>query len=235
MYWGRSLRWEPRRPMWRIAVLFIVGSTCFAIGSFPFYFQLVPPQVLAVTFFVGSIFFTSAAALQWYQATVDRRALAANASTDDRAAANLNWWAGLVQFAGTLMFNLSTGDAMITNLDVAQVNQLVWAPDMYGSVAFLMASALAWVAVCGARWCRRSEDTDWWIAAINALGSVFFMVSAIAALTLPTTDKPVNSAVVNATTAVGAVCFWVGAWLLLPQRSTQTARSPEPERAREST
>ena len=42
------------------------------------------------------------------------------------------------------------------------------------------------------------------------------MLSAIAALTLPTTGEMVNITVVNAGTFLGAVCFLVGGYLLWP-------------------
>lgn len=195
----------------------MVGSLLFAIGSFPLYGRLVSASTVGLTFFVGSIVFTMAAAGQFAEAVADRRRVEpAPVGAGQGRAAGLAVWAGVVQLVGTLLFNLSTGDAMVDNLDVAQVNRLVWAPDFAGSVAFLVASALAWTAVCGPRWCRRPDDPDWWMSALNALGSVFFMVSAVASLTLPTTGQALNLAVVNSTTVAGALCFLVGAWLLLP-------------------
>lgn len=227
MRWGRSLHWEPGRATWRIAWLFMVGSALFAIGSFPLYGQVVSTTVVGPTFFVGSIFFTAAATGQFRQAVVMRRRV--EAGPDGRSARRtvvVVWWAGFVQFLGTLWFNISTGHATIANLDVAQTDRLVWAPDMYGSVAFLVASLLGWIAVCGPRWCRRSDDPEWWMAALNGLGSVLFMLSAIAALVLPTTGEVVNLAVVNSATAAGALCFLAGAWLLLPQDASAHGPSP---------
>lgn len=62
--------WAPRRFAWWIAVLFIIGSACFALGSFVSNWpQYLPPAlrssvVISAVFFVGSLFFTSAACLQ---------------------------------------------------------------------------------------------------------------------------------------------------------------------------
>ena len=50
--------------MWWIAILFAIGSTCFLVGPFPGYAALVGAEADALTFFVGSIFFTTAALLQ---------------------------------------------------------------------------------------------------------------------------------------------------------------------------
>jgi hypothetical protein len=87
---------------------------------------------------------------------------------------------------------------------------------MFGSVAFLVASACAWTALVGVRWVVRANDVNWWINLLNSVGSVFFMFSAIAALVLPTTGEMVNLAIVNLGTFVGAVCFLVGGYLLWP-------------------
>ena len=51
-----------------IAWLFIVGSSLFALGAVPLYAEAVGLRVDAVTFFVGSLFFTSAAFLQYREA-----------------------------------------------------------------------------------------------------------------------------------------------------------------------
>ena len=49
-----------RRLVLWMARLFAIGSVCFALGSFPPYFNNVAPQVTASTFFVGSLFLAAA-------------------------------------------------------------------------------------------------------------------------------------------------------------------------------
>jgi len=56
--------------------------------------------------------------------------------------------------------------------------------------------------------------------------SIAFGVSAVAAFYVPTTGDVVNTRLVNLGTAVGGVCFLVGAVLLLPERTRTTATSP---------
>jgi hypothetical protein len=93
----------------------------------------------------------------------------------------------------------------------------VWTPDAAGSVCFLVASALAYAEVCG-RWvCWRVRSLPWSITVINLLGSVFFGLAAIGALVEPSTQQPVAARLDNAGTALGAICFFVGALLLLPE------------------
>ena len=48
-------------------MLFAAGSTCFLIAPIPPFLQLVGPAADGVVFFVGSLLFTSAAALQWLE------------------------------------------------------------------------------------------------------------------------------------------------------------------------
>jgi drug/metabolite transporter (DMT)-like permease len=182
---------KPR--LWWIGVLFMVGSTAFALGSAPFYAELVEPDLVGITFFVGSIFFTTASLLQLKQTPrIDR----------------LDWWACVVQFVGTLFFNVTTFTAMNDALSTAQEDIRVWAPDTLGSACFLVASGLALAAV----WGRRGPDRR--IAWLNMLGSVFFGIAAVASWVVPDTGELLNTEATNTFTFLGAVCFFVGAWLM---------------------
>ncbi|MET4134800.1 hypothetical protein [Pseudarthrobacter sp. PvP090] len=132
------------RDRW-VAWLFIVGSSLFALGAVPSYVEAVGLRLCAATFFVGSLFFTGAAFLQ-YREAVD--ALAAVGATRRRslwvwAPRNLVWPAGAVQLAGKLWFNWSTGNALRDNLSAEPTEQRVWRPDALGSIAFLVSSAVA--------------------------------------------------------------------------------------------
>ncbi|MEQ6902596.1 hypothetical protein [Nocardioides sp. YIM 152588] len=209
MRWRRPPTWEPSSLAWWVATLFLGGSTLFALGSLPAYAARLDPPAVGITFVVGAVLFTAAAAGQLVQVSGGARVWAPRV----RGAV---WIACWVQLAGTLLFNVSTIDAMVTTFDVHEVNRLVWAPDLLGSIAFLVASHLAWLAVRGRPWRARREDPDWWAAVLNYLGSVFFMGSAIGAFTLETTGEPLNLVLVNGGTFLGAACFWAGAWVLLP-------------------
>jgi len=204
----------------------MAGSTLFALGSLPAYAARIDPAAIGVTFFVGSIFFTSAGYSTFFQVIDDARAPGSKRRFFAMRTSDLNWWSAAVQLAGTLWFNISTGFAMVDNFDTTEVNRLVWRPDMLGSVAFLVASHLAWLAVCGKRWVVRGDDAEWWSTALNYLGSILFMASAIAALTLPTTGEVVNVTIVNAATFGGAVCFFLGAYLLRPAAPDSSNGAP---------
>lgn len=212
--WHRQLKSVRGDLSRRAGVLFMIGSTCFALGSFPFYYNNLSAGVVGVTFFVGSIFFTWAGVTQLQDQTggPSRRLVQPD---------NKLWWAILVQLVGMLFFNVNTFRAAFVDVGSGEVNRLIWAPDFFGSIAFLLASHLAWLEVCGRLWCVKKTSSDWWMAAFNYVGSIFFMLSAIGAFTLPTTGQVVNITWVNAGTFVGAVCFFLGAFLLLPMRQSE--------------
>jgi hypothetical protein len=219
-----STLWAPRAIGWWIGVLFAVGSTCFAVGAVPSYLSAVGYEVDALTFFVGSLWFTSASFLQVVEAAnVDFPLQERKGSSRLRLFTweprRIDWWSTLVQFIGTLFFNATTFHALSVNLSVKQLNRLVWAPDALGSICFLIASGLAWFEVCRAISCWRLRSLPWWITALNLFGSVAFGVSAIASYVVPTTGVPINVALVNLGTFVGAACFFTGAVLLLPERT----------------
>ena len=182
-----------RRTRW-MAALFALGSTCFLFASVAAQWASSPGPAIGVTFFAGSLMFTAAAYLQYLQA----------ADRIDRVATT-------VQLAGTVLFNVSTFAAMQRGLTTHQENARVWAPDAAGSICFLVASVVAYVAVRRVR--HRSKA--WRIAALNLIGSVAFGVAAIASLVEPASGLPVSARIANAGTAVGALCFLAGA-LLLP-------------------
>ncbi len=89
---------------------------------------------------------------------------------------------------------------------------MVWAPDVLGSVAFLIAGELALLEFCGRLWCVRGT-AGWWVAFVNAIGAVAFAVAAVAARVTPS-GEVANTGLVNSSTFIGAVCFAAGAALL---------------------
>jgi hypothetical protein len=217
-----STWWAPGAVAWWIAALFMVGSACFALGSVPAYAASVGGAADGITFFVGSIFFTSAALLVYLEAVNSVRSLQDTPSRVRLLSwepTRIDWWAGLIQLVGTLFFNRSTFQALQANLTATEANQMIWRPDALGSICFLVASALAW-AEAGHGWVSwKPRDISWWIALLNLAGSVAFGISAIASKIVPTDDQPRSLAISNLATFIGAICFLAGAFLLLPERT----------------
>jgi hypothetical protein len=204
-----------------IALLFVAGSACFVVGSFPGYLDAVGGVADGVTFFVGSLLFTTASGAQLVQ--VQTPALAtASADTQHRPArpqwrawqpGDRAWVAAAIQFPGTLFFNVSTMAALAHNATVTFEHQHVWRPDMFGSTLFLVSSGYAVLAVRGVP--QPGGRLPVGIAWLNLLGSVLFMWSAIAAYVLPNGEE-LDSGVAVAGTLLGAACFLIGAALMFP-------------------
>ena len=222
-----STWWAPTARGWWIAVLFAVGSLLFVLGAVPGYASGVGTRWDAATFFAGSLFFTSAGYLA-YREAVDAGPQAPAAAQRRRfftfQPRRIDWWATALQLAGTLYFNVSTGNALRVDLTATAANQHVWRPDAVGSACFLAASLLAWVEVCHGWTAWRPRSWSWWITLANLIGSIAFGVSAIAGYINPATGQVHNAERSNLGTLIGALCFLAGALLLLPER-TEEARS----------
>src|SRR5262249_33522586 len=117
------------------------------------------------------------------------------------------WWAAVIQFAGTLFFNLTTFQALHTAVSNSEYNKLVWRPDWRGSGCFLVSGAIAYRASPRHGWRPAREGRGWWQPAINLLGCIFFGISAVAGYVVPTTGSILDQAAANWNTALGAACF----------------------------
>lgn len=142
------------RQRW-MALFFALGSTCFLIGPFPGYAQLVGDSADAITFFMGSILFTAGGGLQSWLAWPEQHSAGGGGAA---------WWAAIIQSAGTLFFNLTTYQAMHTALTSPEYNKLVWRPDWRGSICFLVSDAIAYRASSRHRWLPVRGDAGWWSA-----------------------------------------------------------------------
>jgi hypothetical protein len=215
---GGWTRWlAPQRLSWWIAVLFLIGSGQFALAGFV---SIDSPDTMWLNpvFFTGSLFFTSAAYLQWLEAV--------NGDVEEADAGwrwfawrprNLGYMAGLVQLAGTVLFNFNTADAMIASLDWVEADLLVWTPNILGCICFLIASYLAYIEVSNAWMSIQPRHLSWWIGIINLLGSVAFFFSALNAFTAPGPQSLEAARMASIYTFSGALCFLAGSFLLLPE------------------
>ena len=211
--------WAPRRIGWWTGLLFAIGSFCFAVASLPGAASATSGRVVGITYFVGSIFFTSAGYLQYLEVlNADRLHSGARLRLIGWEPREAGYWAASIQSVGTLFFNVSTFLALNDAWTAKQENLLVWSPDALGSICFLVASWIAVTEVCGrGRPWWSPGRLEWDISWLNMVGSVFFGVSAVAAYVVPSTDELVDAAIATSGTLWGAVCFLVGAILLMPE------------------
>jgi hypothetical protein len=228
-----STWWAPRAIAWWIGVLFAVGSLCFALGALPPFAIAVGTSADDLTYFIGSLFFTTAAFLQYFEAATTNRRIDCGhrrrlGELFEVQHHRIDWWSSLIQFAGTLWFNRTTLSALVVGLGASSTHHPVWRPDALGSICFLVSSWLAWAEECHGPLKWNPHDLSWWITLLNLVGSVAFGGSAIASYVKPN-GQLVSLALTNLGTFIGAVCFLVGGVLLLPER-TIADRPGSPQR-----
>ncbi|MGE0215919.1 hypothetical protein [Mycolicibacterium sp.] len=187
--------------------LFAIGSAFFALATAPGFPAHAGATTADALCFTGSWFFTTAAWMQFVLADPAR-------SSDPPVRFERS--AAAIQLAGTVLFNLSTGAAVWAHAVTAQ-RRYVWAPDVTGSLAFLISGALAMAAVVATVGLLEIRSRNWLAGAINLTGCVAFGISALAAF-VRTTGVTADEWLANFGTFVGALCFLVAALLVLPRR-----------------
>lgn len=195
---------------------FAVGSMLFVSGALTAQLAPVDSWQANVQFALGAVFFTSAAAVQAWIARQSQVAAVGPWRVRD-AVRNPDWLAAMLQFAGTIYFNIMTVRALLVPfIDQQQANRAIWLPDFIGSLLFLLSSIVAWHPVARQRRHAHVSRRSAWICQANLYGSVAFGVSALAAFY--TVDGAMrNAPLANWATLVGGLFFLLGALLLLPR------------------
>jgi hypothetical protein len=181
--------------------LFAIGSALFAIATVPGMSATAGAGLSNLLCFIGSWFFTTAG---WMQLVLARPRL------------GIGWRSAAAQFVGTVLFNISTGSALWAHA-VKPERRLVWAPDMLGSLAFLVSGVLGIVAVTAIVGYLEFTSRDWQAEWINMIGCLAFGVSALGAF-VTETGVTEDALLANAGTFVGALCFLAAALLVLPPK-----------------
>ena len=173
-------------------VAFTLGGSLFAAGAI---LAQDGAELVAVnvTYLVGGFFFSLGGWLSVLATT----------------ARSLAWSSAVVLFVGTLLFAVSLVAAFAQGFTPRQSNSWIWFPDMLGCVCFLVSGHLAMLDVGHGRVRILTHEPDWWIAAVNQIGSILFLLAGLAAFVRPATSEPVNVGLVNWGTFAGAVCFAV--------------------------
>ncbi|MET7616107.1 hypothetical protein [Streptomyces sp. NPDC005408] len=198
------------------AVAFSIGGTLFALGAA---FALTSSSATAgvSVFFAGGLFFNTGGYASLLQAVNAPRRRAGSDTLEpvpwrwwSYEPMRIDWLSTFLLFAGTLVFGVNLLDSFLQGLTTQQTNRLIWAPDIIGCVLFLISGQLALAEVSHGRASLRVHDLGWWIVAVNQLGSVLFMVSALADFTVPGTGDLVSADVAYWGTLTGALCFAAG-------------------------
>jgi hypothetical protein len=171
-------------------------------------------------YLIGGCFFSTGGYAGLLQVVNAPKTLAASGAL---AAGRWRWWArepwrigwlsAAALFLGTIVFGVLLVDSFIEGLGTTAENRLIWSPDMIGCTLFLVSGQLAIAEVCHRGLCWRSRDLGWWIVIVNQLGSIFFMVSAVASFARPVGGVVLSEPVANWGTLTGALCFAVAGLL----------------------
>ncbi|MGV9640587.1 hypothetical protein ACWEGS_25055 [Streptomyces sp. NPDC004822] len=209
------------------AIAFVLGGALFAAGAGVAQVGSGDATTCASIYFAGGLFFNTGGYVSLLQVVnAPRHEPGGEGRLFTRAwrwwsyePGRVDWLSTFVLFAGTLVFAVDLLDSFLQGLSVQQVNRLIWAPDVVGCLLFLISGHLGFVEICHrASPCLRRRDLGWWIVAVNQLGSVLFMVSALAAYTRPATGSLVNADIANWGTFLGAACFSLAGVLQLYER-----------------
>lgn len=193
------------------ATAFVIGGSLFAIGAALAQTGAAPSLYLSV-YLVGGVFFSTggyASVVQVVNEPDEPGGLAPSRwRWWSREPGRLAWLSAAILFTGTLVFAINLVDSFIEGLDATVEDRLVWSPDIVGCLLFLISGHVAMVGIAGG-WRRfwRRRDLGWWIVAVNQLGSVLFMVSAIASFVRPSTGAQLAVGIANWGTLTGALCF----------------------------
>ncbi|MFF3935075.1 hypothetical protein [Streptomyces phaeofaciens] len=208
------------------ATAFILGGALFATGAAVAQFGSGDALECASIYFAGGLFFNTGGYVSLLQVIDAPRHVGGG---EGRLVTRpwrwwsyeplrVDWLSAFVLFTGTLVFAVDLLDSFLQGLSVQQVNRLIWVPDVVGCLLFLVSGHLGFVEICHGRRCVRPRSLGWWIVAVNQLGSVLFMVSAVTAYTRPTTGSLVNADIANWGTLTGALCFSLAGLLQLFER-----------------
>ena len=194
------------------AISFFLGGSLFAVGAFLAQLGTTSLVTVNVTYLVGGFFFSLGGYVSILLAPGHERA----------------WRSAVVLFVGTLLFAVSLVAAFAEGLTPRQSNGWIWLPDILGCVCFLVSGHLAMLEVGAGRVRVRPHLLDWWVVAVNQVGSVLFFLAGLAAFTRPATSHELDAALVNWGTFAGAVCFAIGGVIQAfdTPASTETVVSP---------
>jgi hypothetical protein len=196
------------------ATAFVIGGSLFAVGA-ALAQAGVDATACASVYMVGGVFFSTggyASVLQVVNEPVGPSPTGGPGAPWrwwSREPQRLQWLSAVVLFAGTLVFAINLVDSFVEGLRPGAEDRLVWSPDMVGCALFLVSGHLAMVGIGGGWRFWRLRDLGWWIVAVNQLGSVLFMVSAVASFVQPSTGEALAIGIANWGTLTGALCFAV--------------------------
>lgn len=215
--------YQPKTLTWWIGVLFMMGASGFVVASIVSLNDdsSVSDFTKNLTFFIGSLFFTAAAYLQYLE-SINADITNSEHFTKDKKNwvwlafrhKNLGFLSSASQLMGTLFFNLNTFNSLYFSFTFLQEDLFIWMPNMIGSMLFIMSALFGWLEVSRDKHVKSFRSLSWWIIWINILGSIFFQLSAIKSYVLLNSGELIGPEALLEYTLYGAICFLIAAYLL---------------------
>ncbi len=201
------------------ATAFVIGGSLFAIGAAFAQLGVGGPLLPASVYLAGGVFFSSGGYASLLQVINGPRP-GAGGGLEAGAwrwwgfeRTRLEWLAAAALFTGTLVFAVLLVDSFVTELAPPEAlsstakNRLIWSPDMVGCALFLISGHFSMVELTGTWLPRRwPREIGWDIVVVNQVGSVLFMVSAVATFVHRDGDL-LAEGLANWGTFGGALCF----------------------------
>jgi hypothetical protein len=209
--------WAPRDPGWWIAITFILGSVLFCVGAILPFTSGLSTAVTNVVYLVGSSLYLVGALIQFIQG----RRMKINHRDDASAMrhlANKNSRAAGIQAIGALLFQTSMTGALIRSLSIAEQERIIWVPDLFGALCFLVASSMFFTLRYPIQHRQGNGRSARELAMMNIVGSAFFVISALGAYIVPLTDQSIYPQIANLGTFAGAVLFLLSSVPGLPAK-----------------
>ena len=220
--------WAPRDPGWWIAITFILGSVLFCEGAILPFTRGLSTATTNIVYFVGSSLYLVGALIQFIRG----RRMKINHRDDVSAMrhlANKNSRAAGIQAIGALLFQTSMTGAFIRSLSIAEQERIIWVPDLFGALCFLVASWMFFTLRYPIQHRQDNGRSARELAMMNIVGSAFFVISAFGAYIVPLTDQPIYPRIANLGTLAGALLFLLSSIPGLPAKLRASTQAPPPE------
>ncbi|WP_298776573.1 hypothetical protein [uncultured Shewanella sp.] len=212
-----------------IGLSFIIGASHFILASILTLISNFSPHSLTSLYFIGSVFFTLAAYLQYFQSINSGESIHGKQHAQKKQwlawqPHRLDFWVTFSQFIGTLLFNVNTFNGYFPFTDL-ELSLFIWLPNLLGSLCFQLSGSLALYETSHQFWLWSPKRLEQKMAAINHLGCLFFLGSAFSSSSAANALSPDMLTFSILLTCLGGMCFFSAAVLLcresiqIPQHS----------------
>jgi len=215
----RRRLWAPQEGDWWIASTFIIGSILFAAGAVLPTLSGIPSQAILSVYLTGSTLYLTGATVQ----LVRGRHMAIHSASGPQAArrlANRNSLGAIIQVTGAIFFQVSATGDLLRSLSATPQEQILWVPDLTGSICFVVASAIFFSLQYPIQHRKGNPISDRTLAMLNIWGSLFFVASAIGVYAPALTGESLYPKLANVGTFIGAIFFLVSSIPGLPLRKS---------------